>query len=79
MSKPYDQSRWPNPEDSFEARLAWSETVSPAERWAWAEQHALPVTDDDAPVLAGAAGRPATRDEMLAFIAREHRRIASGD
>lgn len=22
--------------------------ASPAERWAWAEQHALPVTDDDA-------------------------------
>lgn len=76
MSTQYDKTRWPNPEDPFEVRYAWSQAVSPGERWAWASHHALPRTDDDLSVLAGGDGRPATREEMLAFVAGEQDRIA---
>lgn len=78
MSTRYDETRWPNPQDPFEVRVAWSKSVSPSERWAWGAKHAQPRTDDDLPVLAGSDGKPATRDEMLAFVAREQDRIARG-
>ena len=52
--------------------------ASPEERWKWAVKHARPRTDDDTPVLIGSGGRRATREEVLAFLAREQERIARG-
>lgn len=47
------------------------------ERWAYFASRAAPPSEDDTPVLAG-AGRAATREELLAFVAAEQARIARG-
>jgi hypothetical protein len=47
------------------------------EEWSgWINEHAVPDTDPNPTILAGTGGRPASREELIAF-AREHRaRIA---
>jgi hypothetical protein len=42
----------------------------------WVNEHAVPDTDPNRTILAGSGGRPATREELLAFVAENNARIA---
>jgi hypothetical protein len=39
-------------------------------------EHPIPDTDPNRTILAGTGGRPATREELLAFVAENNARIA---
>lgn len=43
---------------------------------AWNRAHLPPPTANDGPILIGTGGRRATREELIAFVARERERIA---
>jgi hypothetical protein len=42
----------------------------------WVNEHAVPNTDPNRTILAGTGGRPATREELIAFLAENNARIA---
>jgi hypothetical protein len=42
----------------------------------WVNEHAILDTDPNRTILAGTGGRPATREELLAFVAESNARIA---
>jgi hypothetical protein len=47
------------------------------EEWdRWVNEHGLPNTDPNPTIIAGTGGRPATDEELLAFVAEHKARIA---